>query len=42
MECTWTGSAIDISKLFSVYVNASQNQEPPVSGHVVIEETEAA
>jgi len=42
MDRTWTGSAVDISKHFSVYINASQNQAPPVCGRVVIEETEAA
>jgi len=42
MDCTWTGRAVDIAKHFGVYVNASQNQAPPVCGRVVIEETEAA
>jgi hypothetical protein len=42
MDCASTGSAVDISKLSSVYLIASQNPKPPISGHVVIEETEAA
>ena len=39
---SWTVLRHVALSISSVYVNASRNQEPPISGHVVIEETEAA